>query len=83
MPEMPPIQPAPVEVFGPLWGVIPLAILVFTTWALVDAIRVPDSSMFRAGDRPIWVIVILFLGVVGPILYVAIGRPRLRRSVPS
>ena len=44
-------------------------------WGLVDVIRVPDDSMFRAGDKIIWVIVILFANVIGVLIYVAIGRP--------
>jgi hypothetical protein len=44
-------------------------------WGLVDVIRVTDDTMFRAGDRLIWVLVILFANVLGVIIYVAIGRP--------
>ena len=48
---------------------------VVTIWALVDAIRVPDDSMYRAGTKLIWVLVILFLNLVGAIIYFAVGRP--------
>ncbi|HEX2425122.1 MAG TPA: PLDc N-terminal domain-containing protein [Actinomycetota bacterium] len=44
-------------------------------WALVDAIRVPEESMFRAGNRLIWVLVIVFGHLLGAIAYLAIGRP--------
>jgi hypothetical protein len=44
-------------------------------WALIDVIRVPDDSMFRAGDKLIWVLVILFANVIGLIVYLAVGRP--------
>ena len=49
--------------------------LAAVVWGLIDVIRVPDDSMFRAGDKLVWVIVILFANVVGVIVYLAIGRP--------
>jgi hypothetical protein len=48
---------------------------VAVIWGLVDVIRVPDDSMFRAGDRLIWVLVILFANLIGLFVYLAIGRP--------
>ena len=60
-------------------------ILLFV-YALVDAIRVPDDSMYRAGNKLIWVLVILLVPVViGPLVYLAVGRPieeRSRRQPP-
>jgi hypothetical protein len=44
-------------------------------WGLIDVIRVPDDSMFRAGDKIVWVLVIMFANVIGLIIYLAIGRP--------
>ncbi len=55
-----------------LIGVILFAVWL---WALVDAISVPDNSMYRAGDKLIWVLVILLAPLVGAIVYVLIGRP--------
>ena len=54
-----------------------LPLLLFAVWiyALVDAITVPDDSMYRAGNKLIWVIVIVFTSVVGAALYLVIGRP--------
>ena len=46
-----------------------------TPQPLVDAIRVPNESMYRAGNKLIWVLVILFAGFIGAIVYFAIGRP--------
>jgi hypothetical protein len=61
-----------------------IANVILVIWALVDAIRVPDDSMFQAGTKLIWVLVILFAGFVGAIVYLAVGRPsgaaRLRSS---
>ncbi len=53
-----------------------LAGLVFWIWSLVDAIRVPDESAFRAGSKVVWVVVIAVTGFIGSIVYMAVGRPR-------
>jgi hypothetical protein len=52
-----------------------VANLVLVIWALIDAIRVPDDSMFKAGNKLVWVIVIVFTGFIGAIVYLAVGRP--------
>lgn len=65
---------------------LPLVLVGFIIWlwALIDAIRVPDDSMYRAGNKLIWVIVIVFAQLIGAIAYLAIGRSaaaeRPRRS---
>ena len=57
--------------------VIPIAAIVLLIYALVDAIRVPDDSMYRAGTKLIWVLVIIFVQpFIGPIIYLAIGAPQ-------
>ena len=52
-----------------------IANIVMVIWALVDAIRVPDDSMFKAGNKLIWVLVIVFTGLIGAIIYLVVGRP--------
>jgi hypothetical protein len=52
-----------------------IANVVLVVWALVDAIRVPDETMYRAGNKLIWVLVILFAGFLGAIIYFTMGRP--------
>lgn len=61
-----------------------VANLVLVIWALIDAIRVPDDSMFKAGSKLVWVIVIVFTGFIGAIVYLAVGRPspRTRAATP-
>jgi hypothetical protein len=49
--------------------------MVLWIWALVDAIRVPDDSMYRAGNKLVWVLVIVFAQFVGAIIYLLVGRP--------
>ena len=53
----------------------PLALLV---WALVDLVRRPQSEWAAAGQNQIvWALVVVFVAVLGPILYLTIARPRL------
>jgi hypothetical protein len=55
-----------------------LALAAVWVWALVDAIRVPDDSSYRAGTKLIWVLVIALTGLIGAGLYLAVGRPSRR-----
>lgn len=52
-----------------------LAGIGFWIWALVDAVKVPDDSMFRAGSKLIWVLVIVLTGWIGAIIYLVVGKP--------
>ena len=58
-----------------------IANIVLVIWALVDAIKVPDDSLYKAGNKLIWVLVILLGGFVGSIIYFAVGRPSHGRAV--
>jgi len=61
--------------------VVPVATVLLLVYALVDAIRVPDDSMYRAGNKLVWVVVICLLPVfVGPLVYLAVGAPRSART---
>lgn len=59
-------------------GVVVLGVLgamaFVTVAALINAIRVPDDSLFRSGSKTVWVLVIIFLGIVGAIIYFAVGE---------
>jgi hypothetical protein len=67
---------------------LPILAVLLLVYALVDAIRVPDDSMYRAGNKIIWVLVIALLPVfVGPLVYLLFGAPRPgprepRRQIP-
>lgn len=60
-----------------------LAALAVWIYALVDAIRVPDDSMYRAGNKLVRVLVIVFAQLVGAIIHLAIGRPVKGASSPG
>ena len=59
----------------PVFGFIAIGGLILWIWALVDAIKVPDESMFKSGNKTIWVLVIVLAGFIGAIIYLIVGRP--------
>lgn len=61
---------------GVAFLLILLGFLAFWVWSLVDAVRVPDDSAFRAGSKVVWVIVIALTGLIGSVVYLVMGRPR-------
>lgn len=44
-------------------------------WTLVDVVKVPSDDRFRAGDQLTWILVVALTGVIGSIIYLAVGRP--------
>jgi|GEM_PF-1352166 len=62
---------------GGLFALVILALavisLVLWVWALIDAIRNPALS---DTERIIWVLVIIFLQVLGAIVYLIVGRKK-------
>ena len=53
--------------------------LVLFIWTLVDALRTPARVWEKAEQHQLlWVGVIVFVTLIGPILYLLIARPRLR-----
>ena len=50
--------------------VIILALILIIT-ALVHVLRHPN---YKIGNKAIWIIVVLFISLIGPILYFTIGR---------
>ena len=52
---------------------ISLACFAFWLWMLIHAIT---NKGLGDGEKIVWVIVVIFLPVLGPILYFFIGRPK-------
>ena len=67
-----------------VFGLFALFALVFTAlwlWSLVDALQFSDQRWTAAGEnKMLWVLLIVFLGIIGSVLYVAIPRPALRNA---
>ncbi len=62
--------------------VVPIAAIALLIYSLVDAIRVPDDSMYRAGTKLIWVLVIIFVQpFIGPIIYLFFRPPEYLEDV--
>ena len=61
-----------------LLGFIPF---VWWVWCLIQAMRVPDSDWVAADqNKLIYILLMIFLGVVGTIVYAVVARPALRRA---
>jgi hypothetical protein len=56
-----------------LCAVIGVAILVFWIWMLIDAIQ---NKGLTDGEKVGWVLAIVFLHIIGSILYFFIGHPK-------
>jgi hypothetical protein len=65
------------------FGLLFVGAFVVWIWALVDAIQVPDDSMYRSGTKLLWVLVIVITGIIGAIIYFVVGRPVSRAAPPS
>lgn len=70
--------------FGVFAIVVVLGLAVWI-WALVDCLQVPDDSLYRTGNKLIWVLVIVLAQLIGAIIYLTIGRPErgARQGPPS
>ena len=54
--------------------VLPLAVIqiALLVWGLWDLTR-PERTV-KALSKPIWAVIILFIGIIGPLLYFLLGR---------
>ena len=59
--------------FALFGGVITLGLFVLWVWMLVHAIT---NKALSDGEKIAWVLAVIFVPVVGPILYFFIGRPK-------
>ena len=67
------------SVFGILVLGMFLAALAFWIFTLVDSLQIPDHIWQAAGqNKLLWVLLIVFLGLLGSILYMVIPRPSLK-----
>lgn len=61
-------------------GIAMLALFVWWLLMLIDAIRVPVATWEAAGQNQILhVLLMVFLGIIGTIVYVAVAKPAFRR----
>ena len=61
-----------------------LALFVWWVLMLIDALKVSDATWSAAGESKIlYVLLMVFLGIIGTVLYVVIPRPKLRAQTSS
>ena len=61
-----------------LWVILGVAVVVFTVYAIVDC-ALFDRTRIRGIARGWWILVILFVPVIGGVLWFVIGRGRANR----
>jgi prolipoprotein diacylglyceryltransferase len=59
-----------------LCGIIALVVFVFWIWMLIEAIQ---NKGLTDGEKIGWVLAIVFLHIIGAILYYFIGHPKRNR----
>ncbi|MBO2535892.1 MULTISPECIES: PLD nuclease N-terminal domain-containing protein [Rummeliibacillus] len=55
--------------------IIPIIILEWTL-AIVALIHVLKHPHYQFGNKPMWIIVVLFIQIIGPVVYFIFGRGR-------
>lgn len=55
------------------WLVFGLGGFILFLWALIDVLR---RQFENPNDKILWIVLIVFIGWLGPILYLAIGRKK-------
>lgn len=61
-----------------------LAGVVFWLYALVDALRRPKDNWLAAGqDQLVWVMVVVFLNLIGALVYVMVAKPALDKAAAT
>jgi uncharacterized membrane protein len=53
--------------------ILGIAGFILFLWALIDVIR---RQFTNPNDKVLWIVLIIFIGVIGPLLYLIIGRKK-------
>ena len=62
------------RLFGPL---VAIGLLVVWGFTIANVIRTPDHA-YRAGSQIVWVLVVIFVPIIGVPLYWILGAPQTR-----
>lgn len=63
---------------GFLAGLVMLAGVVVLVMALLDLVRRPAEQWTASGhNQLVWALIVIFVGFIGPLLYLLIARPAL------
>lgn len=67
---------------GLLLVIVLVVIVALSAWwlvMLIDALRTPNTKWQSVGQSQlVYVLLMVFLGIIGTVLYVAVARPKLR-----
>jgi H+/Cl- antiporter ClcA len=64
-----------------VFGLMVLAGLVLLVTALVDLARRPAGQWEASGNNQlVWVLIVIFVALIGPLLYLSIARPALQAA---
>ncbi len=71
------------SLFAAVFGLAVIAAFVWWLVVLIEALKTPSSQWSAAGQNQIlYVVMMVLLGIIGTILYIAIARPALRTAAP-
>lgn len=59
-------------IFACVFGLIGLAVFIFWLWMLIDCL----TRSFEGSEKIVWALVIIFLGIIGALVYFFVGRGR-------
>ncbi len=62
-----------------LCGIIALLAFIFWIWMIIDVIQ---NKGLTDGEKIGWVLAVIFLHIIGALLYFFIGRPKGNTSYP-
>lgn len=66
-------------VFALVFGLLMLGAFAWWLLMLIDAVRTPASAWQAAGQNQlVHILLMVFLGIIGTIVYVVVARPKLR-----
>jgi hypothetical protein len=57
---------------------LPVALLAFYAYCLVDFTRTPEWQI-RTFDKRVWVVLLVFTNVFGGVMWLCVGRPNAPR----
>ena len=64
-----------------LVGLVMLATLALLALALVDLVKRPTAVWKESGhNQLVWALVVIFVGFIGPVLYLVVARPALEAA---
>jgi len=61
------------EIMDMLIFLIPIVLLQFGLM-IAAVVHILKSKTYRVGSRPVWLLIAILVGIIGPVLYFVIGK---------